>query len=198
MPRFAVGILIVPFTWFAVSAILSVSNVLTASVLRLPADVISQQEASNIKFKVPAECTLNFDKTGSDSDKKVAPGEIFTCKKETEKPYVEMTIADLLKSQKGAYGILNVYSYDVFQVQRFKDITADSLKGVSGILDLVIHLGVWVIFLFIYALLVIALCFALFTRAVYLWLIAIFSPLFGLFYFFGGHGKLSKDFEDKL
>lgn len=42
LPRFVTGILIVPFTWFIVSGVLSISNLLTASVLRLPADILDK------------------------------------------------------------------------------------------------------------------------------------------------------------
>ena len=55
---------------------------------------------------------------------------------------------------------------------------------------MLINLGLWAIFLIIYALLVIALVFALFTRAFHLWIFAIFSPLFGLFYYLEGKGFL--------
>ena len=37
----------------------------------------------------------------------------------------------------------------------------------------------------VFALIVFALFFALFTRAVYLWIMIIFSPVFGLIYFVG-------------
>lgn len=64
LPRFVTGILIVPFTWFAVSATLSVTNVLTASILRLPADYIGKDPSTAGEFgiKMPQKCTLNFKK----------------------------------------------------------------------------------------------------------------------------------------
>lgn len=40
LPKLVTGMLMVPFTWFIVSAVLSVSNVLTASVIQLPVDTI--------------------------------------------------------------------------------------------------------------------------------------------------------------
>ncbi len=40
LPKLVTGMLIVPFTWFIVSAVLSVSNVLTASVIQLPVSTI--------------------------------------------------------------------------------------------------------------------------------------------------------------
>lgn len=61
---------------------------------------------------------------------------------------------------------------------------------------MVMMVGLWGIFLIVYALLVIALVFALFTRAFYLWIIAIFSPLFGLFYYLEGKGKLAESLKN--
>lgn len=67
LPRFITGILIVPFTWFIVSGTLSVTNLLTASVLRLPADMIDSaskgaKDANELEIKMPKTCTLKFDK----------------------------------------------------------------------------------------------------------------------------------------
>lgn len=45
LPKLVIGILIVPFTWFIVSATLSISNILTASVIQLPIDVIQKSPA---------------------------------------------------------------------------------------------------------------------------------------------------------
>lgn len=67
LPRFITGILIVPFTWFIVSGTLSVTNLLTASVLRLPADMIDTspkdaKDANELTINMPKTCTLKFDK----------------------------------------------------------------------------------------------------------------------------------------
>lgn len=40
LPRFIIGVIMVPFTWWIVSASLSVSSYLTALVIRMPADTI--------------------------------------------------------------------------------------------------------------------------------------------------------------
>lgn len=42
LPKLVTGMLMVPFTWFIVSATLSISNVLTASVIQLPVSTISK------------------------------------------------------------------------------------------------------------------------------------------------------------
>ena len=44
MPKFIVGILIVPFSWFFVQFILSISAILTVGVLTLPYDSFGDKE----------------------------------------------------------------------------------------------------------------------------------------------------------
>ncbi|MDP2103765.1 MAG: hypothetical protein Q8K26_02490, partial [Candidatus Gracilibacteria bacterium] len=46
LPKLVTGIVIVPFTWFIVSAVLSLSNILTASVIQLPVDTINQASSA--------------------------------------------------------------------------------------------------------------------------------------------------------
>lgn len=205
LPRFVTGILIVPFTWFIVSATLSVSNLLTASVLRLPADMIAQtaapggaagQSAREISFNMPDNCTLNFNKLiGSGSTTEGTAGKFFDCPKGEGKEH-KVKAVDFLSSDKGPYGILMVYAYDIFRVQDFKAIDQKNLKSVSGIADMLVMIGLWGLFFIVYALILLALVFALFTRAFYLWVIAIFSPLFGLFYYLEGKGKLAESMKN--
>lgn len=47
LPKLVMGMLIVPFTWFIVSAVLSISNILTASVIQLPVATINQAVSNN-------------------------------------------------------------------------------------------------------------------------------------------------------
>jgi hypothetical protein len=50
LPKLVTGMLMVPFTWFIVSAVLSVSNVLTASVISLPMETILKSDGTNSKL----------------------------------------------------------------------------------------------------------------------------------------------------
>jgi len=43
MPKFIIGVLIVPFSWFAVQFLLSLSAILTVSVLTLPYNSFQNQ-----------------------------------------------------------------------------------------------------------------------------------------------------------
>lgn len=53
LPKLVVSILIVPFTWFIVSAVLSIANVLTASVIQLPVDMLGQTTNGNDILNTP-------------------------------------------------------------------------------------------------------------------------------------------------
>ena len=50
LPKLVIGILIVPFTWFIVSAVLSISNILVASVISLPMETITKAGTANGMF----------------------------------------------------------------------------------------------------------------------------------------------------
>lgn len=67
LPRFIIGVIMVPLTWFGVSAILSLTNYATAIVLRLPADTITAVTPTDSKntftVEYPTKCTFDF--TGS-------------------------------------------------------------------------------------------------------------------------------------
>lgn len=69
LPKLVAGILIVPFTWFIVSAVLSVSNILTASVIQLPVATINQAGSAKIKEFFDAKAVIprnmTVDLTGS-------------------------------------------------------------------------------------------------------------------------------------
>ena len=61
LPKFVVGLMIVPFSWFAVSAILSMSGFLTASVLQLPHSVIDVKTGNPLsRVFIPKEVVLDF------------------------------------------------------------------------------------------------------------------------------------------
>ena len=50
LPKLVTGMLIVPFTWFIVSAVLTISNVLTASVIQLPVATILKSGGETSKL----------------------------------------------------------------------------------------------------------------------------------------------------
>jgi hypothetical protein len=67
LPKLIVGIIMVPFTWFIVSGIVSVTSILTASVLQLPSKVIEGTPGANYldDIYVPNAVYVNFTGTGA-------------------------------------------------------------------------------------------------------------------------------------
>lgn len=61
LPKLIVGVISVPFTWFFVSAILSISSILTASVIQLAGDLrVSSSTSTEITINIPKDCTIDF------------------------------------------------------------------------------------------------------------------------------------------
>ena len=79
---------------------------------------------------------------------------------------------------------MSVYAYGIFHVDKYMDITQNQItsKTITAVVDIVKKLGFGIIFFVVFGVLVIAIVYALFTRAIMLWMYAIFSPLFALNY----------------
>ncbi|MDD2486818.1 MAG: hypothetical protein PHS92_00400 [Candidatus Gracilibacteria bacterium] len=219
LPRLVVGILIVPFTWFIVSAVLSVSNILTASVLSLSYDTIAKNPAgSAILDKAIIPKSINIDLT-DDSDWETGLGEEGMTAEDTAAAQAEthaaatgeggdyhnvdcakepdkcIKFSDLMGNGNGAYNVLTIYAYGIFKIDKLKELSdKQTLTSVKKVGDIFKKLTFGVIFALVFGILIIAIAFALFSRMTMLWLFAMFSPVFALVYFF--HGKGGKMMED--
>lgn len=196
LPKLVTGMLMVPFTWFIVSATLSVANVLTISVIQLPISTINQAGSDKVKKyfneekMIPKDITLdltqNADKNNMIQKAKCPEDGAEKC----------LSISEVLSdSNGGAYNLLSTYAYGIFHVQNYMDITKNQIteKTIKSVIDIVQKLGFGLIFFVVFGILVIAIVYALFTRAIMLWMYAIFSPLFALNYAIGGkHKSLEK------
>ena len=147
---------------------------------------LAPTSVSKMKFDIPNKCTLDFTQRTDGS----GTGTFLKC---DPPPKDGKKFSDLFKSND-AFGIVSYYAYGVFKVQYYKAITKENLGSITNILKLSANLLMSVILFMVFFLIIIALVFALFTRALYLWAIAIFSPLLSLRYFF--EGKLG-GFGDK-
>jgi hypothetical protein len=183
LPKLIIGIVSVPFTWFFVSAILSISSILTASAVQLAGD-LAPKEVSEMRFDFPDKCTLDFTQ-GSNGT-----GSFLKC--ETP-PEGGKTLGKITQS-RDPFGIVSYYAYGVFKIQYYKEITTINASTIKDVLSLSANLLMSLILFIMFFLIIVALVFALLTRAFYLWAIAIFSPLLSLRYFF--EGKLG-GFGDK-
>jgi hypothetical protein len=65
LPRLALGILMVPFTWWFVQAVISISTFLTASVVSIPQDILTADKAQSfLQYRMPKEFTIDNTNTG--------------------------------------------------------------------------------------------------------------------------------------
>lgn len=196
LPKFVGGIIIVPLSWFIVSAVLSIANVLTASMLNLPYDTFTSNtslQGNDIiqriqNYNLPSRCVLDFEKkpatpaagAGTPASDAESTGETINCGGENGP---KVSLSELFSTDGSPYSILYVYAYGIFRVDTLQKITvANSINTAS---DVVFGLFSGLIGFIIMLLLFIGIVFVLFIRVIQLWVFAILSPLFGLFLFLG-------------
>jgi hypothetical protein len=186
LPRLALGILMVPFTWWFVQWTISLSTIVTASVMTIPRDVMKAQDVNGwwSKKMIPQEVTV--DTTGTGAQK------ITNCGKEPAKC---ISFEEMTQKWWGIYGSLLVYAYGIFKLDTFVNIdgTLDAIKWWWQIINQVL-LGV--IMFVVFGILVMALIFMLMMRAIKLWMYAIFSPLFTIHFVLGKELLTWESLED--
>lgn len=75
LPRLALGILLVPLTWWFIQFIISLSTIVTASVVSIPMEVVNEYTKKNSSSNwwtepsIPAETKFSNDKTDKDAIK---------------------------------------------------------------------------------------------------------------------------------
>lgn len=200
LPKLVVGMLMVPFTWFIVSGALSVANVLTASVIQLPVKTISASNGDVVrkffdqKPIIPRQMELNLTKEGKNNMFKSV-----NCEDEKQKDQC-LTISQFLSnSNGGAYNLLSVYAYGIFHVEKYMNIEKGQLEQgiLNNVTDIFKKLGFGIVFFVVFGILVIAIVYALFSRAIMLWMYAIFSPIFALNHVLGSKNKSLEKFTIK-
>lgn len=154
LPKLVTGMLMVPFTWFIVSAVLSVSNVLTASVIQLPVATISKAggDVNGLMTNkiIPKNITFNKDTNygkdagaGEGESKSTAAGTAngnFLASDCDKNPNDCLSIKEFLAGGGGgAYNLLSVYAYGIFRIQGYKSITTE--QKINKIVDVASKLG---------------------------------------------------------
>jgi hypothetical protein len=67
LPRLALGIIMVPFTWWFVQWTISLATVITASVITIPADIVNLEDNSYAKsLMIPKKWVITADSTEID------------------------------------------------------------------------------------------------------------------------------------
>jgi hypothetical protein len=194
LPRFLVGILIVPFTWLIVSWTLSFANQAVAAVLSIPLGAIDTTKpgaTSDSPFHlktIPTKFNLDFSEDAPWSIKCGDNGA-------TEDGVKCISPAEFIKNNDaGPFFIIMIYAYDIFKIQE-TDITTfdDVCSGDNGnakwcikeLAKLLQKFWVALITTVFFGIILIALCWVLLARSFKLWLYIMFSPLFGLAYAVG-------------
>ncbi len=210
MPKFIVWVLIVPFSWFFVQFILSISAILTVWVLTLPYDSFGNKDLfikaiENQEFwgkKICKDVIISFNRDFWDEDTSQLwedsneLDENIKCRWEWDTG--KITIKELMTGldewgnpsadakglQNSIFWVISIYSYGILAIDELDTINESQLQTVTSIADLIFKIVFDVLFIVVYLLLMIALLLALFVRWVRLWIYMMLSPAFGLLYFF--------------
>ena len=224
LPKFIVWVVMVPFTWFFVQFILSISAILTVWVLTLPYDSFGwtpeyekvtgsfTEMIGKIKWEwntddepkeLPTTFILNLSENIVDKDDGTT---WFKKSEEFFKSWNPQTVDSILKWENepnSIFGIIFLYTYGVMQIHELDSLSEQSIAtAIGSITDLSLKLIFDTLFVLVYMILMIALFLALLVRGIKLWVYAMLSPTFGLLYFFDkadgvgdGNGKFGiKDF----
>ena len=217
MPKFIIWVLIVPFSWFFVQFVLSISAVLTIGILTLPYDsfqneTLLQEAISDSEIWTQEICkdiiiTLTGEQpawsTSFSGPNGESLGENLYCADGGT-----VTVEQIFTGEGGwaglndsVFGVISVYTYGILKVQDFDTTSWIDLQTIKTIADLIFKIFFDILFILVYMLLMVALFLALFVRWIRLWIYMMLSPAFGLLYFFGksgdGFGKSGEKFNIK-
>ena len=211
LPKFIVWVIMVPFTWFFVQFVLSISAILTVGVLTLPYDtfeskstykeaiaemqkIIKNPNATNTDWEIanewiPTTFILNLSQNLLSKNKENET--TFIKKDEFLAQWNDRNISEILAwdgesgYENSVFGVLGLYTYGIMQIQ-YLDTESWWMfwKAVWDITDMTLKLIFDALFIIVYLVLMIALFLALLVRGIKLWVYAMLSPAFGLLYFF--------------
>jgi len=192
LPKLALGILMVPFTWWFVQWTISIATVVTASVITIPINTLADTAAGGAYLNravIPRAHYIYSTASWSENTQASCDG--------SRNDYC-MSFREVTAAGWGTYSPLFLYAYDVFKLQEVKE-TRWTLNTITTIGQLLNQLVVGAIMFLIFGILVLALIAMLLLRAIKLWVYAIFSPLFTLHFVAGKElfGKESETFTLK-
>lgn len=172
LPKFIGWVLIVPFSWLFVNAVISLSSVLMISVLSLPYDSFPNDFSKAWEIPVCTHFVANIWEQWIE--------EAVKCKSDADKK----TLEEFFKEGKSLNSIISIYTYWIMNIEENWKLFSWDLNSIKEILDLWVKAVFDILFIVVYFLLMIALMMALFVRWVYIWMFLVLSPLFGLMFFF--------------
>ena len=175
LPKFVVWVIMVPFTWFFVQFILSISAFLTLAVLSLPYDVMADTDQfKNAKnFKICK--TYEFDLTTKDWKDVDNTKKLEDCIKNWTqvKDWVwdYYTIEQLLKweewvkwASSSMFSMINIYTYWIMNIQDVQTTTKNQLTVIKDLTGLTIKVIFDILFMAVFLIIMVALFMALFAR----------------------------------
>lgn len=123
LPRFLVGIMMVPFTWLIVSWTLSFANQAVAAVLSIPMGAIANMQDNQTQTPafhtrvIPTKFTFDFgSESGGGDPKSLSCGDNGMTKDGKTKC---ISPAEFITyNQSGPFFIILIYAYDIFKVQK--------------------------------------------------------------------------------
>ena len=223
MPKFIVWVLIVPFSWFFVQFVISISSILTVGVLTLPYDVFQEKplysealdKAELGNSKICKDIVISFSSSkpwslwGSSAptvpiSENGVVNENIKCASASSL----VTIREILEGtgwgdglDNSIFGIISIYTYGILRIDQLDTIKDLDLTSIKWMADLVFKILFDLLFIIVYFLLMVALFLALLVRGIRLWIYMMLSPAFWLLYFFGkwseGVGWDSNNFSIK-
>ncbi|MDD3646319.1 MAG: hypothetical protein PHH06_02830 [Candidatus Gracilibacteria bacterium] len=204
LPKFIIGVLIVPFSWFFIQFILSISAVLTISALNLPFETFSTFSNKLSTTQIPQKCTLDFKSLGNPDNKNRTETEkvksFIDCGGEKGK---KISLDELRKSDKSVdsiFGVIGTYTYGILSLESMDKLNNYDVSNITNMADLVVKLLFDVLFIVVYSILIIAMGLVLMVRGIYIWMYMMMAPIFGLMYFFdktSGGGEFFDKFNVK-
>lgn len=117
LPRLALGIMLVPLTWWFIQFIISLSSIMTASVMNIPMETLmnkTQDSATPGWYKdklIPNR--IEYINDGTKEPKRI------DCKDTPDKC---MNAQEVLGKAGGIYSPLLIYGYAIFKVQDIKSL----------------------------------------------------------------------------
>jgi hypothetical protein len=123
LPKLALGIILVPLTWWFVQFIISLATVVTASVINIPNEVVINYNKTNQSSwwttpSIPKEIVYENDKTTinnlNSEDKTNKCADSTKC----------VSPEQFLAKSGGMYSSLMIYSFSVFKLQDIKQLTS--------------------------------------------------------------------------
>ena len=183
LPKFIIWVLIVPFSWFFIQFILTISAFLTVSSLTLPSDTFDDHKRIMDDIKIKTGCVVNLNYNNKTSKTFIGPpdpnaGKFFYC------TWEKVNLSETLKSS--TFWLISIYTYWILSLEKLSDISKPELdkKTIQNIWDLIIKVVFNFLFVIVYMLLLVTLWIVLAVRWIYLWIYIMISPIFWLMYFF--------------